>query len=85
MTHAIDTTPANVGQTTAIVDHESWTCPAIFIGGDAEDRAAAFLIHQTEYARDRDEFPSDEEWIDICQSEGWTFVACCGSEANWEQ
>lgn len=79
----MNTTPSNQQTETAIITHESWDVPAVFLGADAEARAMAFLLEQTnDY---RDEGYTDQEWIDTCLSEGWLLYAseAEGANANW--
>ena len=79
------TTPDNRHQQAAIVDHESWSVPAIFLGIDADLRARAFLLEQTALWRDGADFEgTDEDWIDICLDEGWSLVETNPDESNWE-
>ena len=77
-------TPVNKGRAFAIVTHEDWDIPAIFMGDNSEEQAQAFLFAQTDDYRDYDEYPDDDGWMDACLSEGWVLWASDGSDAHWD-
>jgi hypothetical protein len=77
-------TPINKGRAFAIVTHEEWDAPAIFIGDSPEKQAKAFLLAQTDDYRDHDEWPDDEGWLGVCLGEGWALWASDGSNAHWD-
>jgi len=59
----------------ATLDHEDWLHNRVFIRDteeEAEEAATAFLLERTYETRDRDEFPDDENWVDVCLMEDWT-------------
>lgn len=65
----------------ATVYHECWLDegrdPRSFRGDSAthaEERAKQAVLAETHEARDHDEWPDDEEWLQECQAEGWTIL-----------
>ena len=63
----------------AYLDHEDWNQPLFFTSeisaADAEEKAVKRLHIETEGYRDRDEYPTDEEWLDVCLSESWSIAS----------
>ena len=51
------------------------SAPMVWVGEDAEKRATAWMLHTTSEIRDYDEWPNDEEWLEIVWQEGhWVLV-----------
>ena len=65
----------------ATIFHECWLDEGrdarSFVRGTAtlsEAAAKQAILDETHDGRDFDEWPDDEEWLDECQSEGWTIL-----------
>ena len=62
----------------AYLTHESWAMPRFYLADSAEAaeaKATAALLEWTADDRDHDEFPTDQDWLDCCLSEGWVIEA----------
>lgn len=60
---------------TATLCHDNWNHARTFVGeteSGVEACAAMTLLRLTAEYRDWDEHPDDDDWIEVCLSEGWS-------------
>lgn len=61
----------------ATLDHADWDRSRTVVRDserDAETEAEAMLLSLTADFRDHDEYPNDEDWIEVCLEEDWTIL-----------
>jgi hypothetical protein len=64
----------NIPTHAAYLQHEDWQMPRFYLGNSAEEaekKATEALMEITGNDWDTDEYPTEENWIDCCLSEGW--------------
>lgn len=56
----------------AVLNHEAWDAAAIY--ATEAEALEALLAETADYRAEYDEPVTDDEWLEVCFSEGWTLL-----------